>query len=294
MTDLRVNRCFSRLWKKHADDLGVVSIAAVLGYAFFMLLIAVSAASGQFAKAKLPSIDVILFVFPEDPMVVVALPVAVGLMIVIGWYAEVRKVSALMGMMLISVGLFVAAAGIAGLLFPHVYLLSTLNGPSPSYAGAGDSSWVDDLMWGLASVGMVVSALPRKKMEIRRRAGMFYSRFVIDTVVALSVTGFTWSLLQWLASSEVLLEIGLGGQRLPYLTEQVMWAAPNSVRGRAIVTVCVGIITWVGLAKRPFGRFPRYFSGVALTIFLFCCVILVFMVVPYYQLYAADIGASAD
>ena len=232
MPGLRVNRSCSRLWRKHGFDLGVVGIAVVLGLALLVLLTAVSATSNQIARFGLPTVDAILLIFPEDQTVAMAVAGAVGLTVLIGGYSEVSKIRVFVGMGLVTVGLVLSMAGIVALLLPHLTLMSTLNGSSHTYALSGDSYWLDDSLWGMAAVGMVVSALLLKKRKVDLKDVATHARLVIGVGVALSVIAFSWSLLRLVASSEVILEIGLGGQKLPYITEQVIWFFPNGTIGR--------------------------------------------------------------
>ena len=103
-----------RLWRKLKFDLGVVGIAAVLGFAFLVFLSVITTVSAEFGKFGLPSVDTILLIFPEDQAAVMA----VGLMVVIGGYSEVSSIRTLMGMASVALGLVVTMAGIVALLLP--------------------------------------------------------------------------------------------------------------------------------------------------------------------------------
>ena len=107
-----------RLWRKLKFDLGVVGIAAVLGFVFLVFLSAITTVSAEFGKFGLPSVDTILLIFPEDQAAVMAVGVAVGLMVVIGGYSEVSSIRTLMGMASVALGLVVTMAGIVALLLP--------------------------------------------------------------------------------------------------------------------------------------------------------------------------------
>ena len=157
------------------------------------------------------------------------------------------------------------------------FLISALNAPSDSYLNR-----VNDTMWIVVVICLVVCALLLKRRKAGGKEVAPCVTIMIEMGLMLSVIAVSWALLRLLASSEVVLNIGLGGQKLRYIMEQVLRAAPNSITGRAFVTVGVGIIMWIGFGKKPFGSFPRYFSGIALTIFLLCCVVLMFMVMRYY------------
>lgn len=80
--------------------------------------------------------------------------------------------------------------------------------------------------------------------------------------------------------------IEFGGRKLPYLTELALEYTPSSSRVSALVTAGIGIILGVGFAKKPFGSFPCYFSGIVFAFFLLCCALQMFMVALYYEVYA--------
>ena len=274
-------------------NLGILTLAFAIGWVVYALLMSVDMVGGALSRFEQMPGDWILSILPEHDRVIEWSGVAAGMMLAIGGFARRTDPRLFVRLLPGSLGLLALLCGLVALLLPHYHHISTLNGgdASDGWTFSKDGSRWDDVVWAFVAFAGIVLSLYFKITKCHLRRVSSRVRPVIACLLVLAVMGVSWAMLTTLAASEVLLDNGLGGQRLPYLTEGALRVTPESVRVRLAMVFGTGFVAGLSLMKPSKEKYPRGYSMVLLMIFLCACLVLMFLVIPYYQAYAVVYGS---